>query len=212
MVDAVQTTNLIAEIRDRMTGGEVVIIPTPLSYIFVIDSRNAAAADRVLALKGVPADDEATPFGFLTRQEQITQLGSLTPAAEQLITLWPAPLSIMIPKAPSIPDWITPYRSIAVACPNSFCAELVALTPFAIACLAANPAGEFLVTRYGLATQLYQDKVHLIVDGGQCPLGMASTMVDCSITPPVMARYGPVSLETLRQILPDLQLVSHLMK
>ncbi len=202
----------MTKVRDRMAAGEVVIIPTPLSYIFVIDARNAAAADQVLALKRTPPGDEATPFGFLTRQDQVAQLGRLTPSAEQLIALWPTALSIMITKETQIPDWITPYRSIAVACPDPFCDQLAAITPFAIACLAANPAGEFLVTRYALATQLYEGQVDLIMDGGDCSLAMASTMVDCSINPPVLARYGPVSLDQLRQILPDLEVVSHLMK
>ncbi|GAB4217966.1 MAG: hypothetical protein OHK0012_24650 [Synechococcales cyanobacterium] len=207
-----RSQSLIPMVRDRLAVGEVAIIPTPLSYIFILDGRNAEAASRVLSLKGVRADSGITPLGLLTHRDQADRWGQMTAAADELMTLWPAPISLMVTKSHRLPDWITPYQSVALACPDSFCAELAAALPFPIACVGANPSGEFLVTRYSHAAQLYQGQVNLILDGGTCPLAMASTMVDCSIDPPVLARYGPVTMEQLRQIIPDLQAVSHLMK
>jgi len=194
---AINDPEALAAAIDILTSGGMVAFPTDTVYglgALVFDEQ---AVSRISDVKGRGAGKAiAVLIGDISQLSRVA--AGISWESEKLARrFWPGPLTIVLPRHPSIPDAVTPLSTIGVRIPNfAPTLELLKLTgPLAVT--SANMTGQgSSSTARGVHAQL-DGKIPLILDGGVTPGGTPSTMVDCSQKQPVIIREGPISLEQI---------------
>jgi L-threonylcarbamoyladenylate synthase len=126
--------------------------------------------------------------------------GDLSRAVMQLVArLWPGPLTVVVPRAAAVPDEVTAGGdTVAVRVPDHDLARaLIRAAGAPLAATSANLSGQQSpVTAREVAAQL-GSRIPLVLDGGPCPGGVASTVVDLTGPTPVILRPGPLGMEEI---------------
>ena len=171
--------------------GGVIAFPTDTVYGLGGDAFNPKAVERIYEVKKRPRH---LPLPLL-----IADIPQLTAVAEPISRIawflarhfWPGGLTLVLPKAPSLPDYLAKGHSIAVRVPNHpICLALVQRLENPITGTSANLSGKPSTLTAGKVKQQLGDKVDLIIDGGRCPGGVESTVVDVTGEVPVILRQG----------------------
>ena len=128
-------------------------------------------------------------------------------AAQLAASFWPGPLTIVLPRAKEISDIVTAGGStVGVRWPSHpFIQAVIRECGFPLAAPSANQSNELSPTNAEHVQKSLGRRVKLIVDGGQCQVGIESTVVDASVTPPRVLRPGMIHEESLRAAVGDLQ-------
>lgn len=185
----------VAALRD----GELVAFPTETVYGLGANARDPAALRRIFELKGRPADHplilHLDSARFVRRW-----VAEFPPVAEQLASrFWPGPLTLVLPRGPDASDVLTGGQdTVAVRVPSHPMAQQL-LTAFGggIAAPSANRYGHVSPTRAEHVREEFGDAVKVILDGGECTLGLESTIVSLVGSRPRLLRPGHVSLAQL---------------
>jgi L-threonylcarbamoyladenylate synthase len=191
---------------DLLHQGMVVAFPTDTVYGVGCDLWQPVAIERLYRAKKRP-HDMAIPVlvANLAAVDQVTQnLG------ESFVILalrfWPGELTLIVPRRREVPELLCAGGdTIAVRMPNNrFTLQLLEMNGGALAVTSANLSGR---PSPCTAEDVFKDlngRIPMILDGGRCSGGLASTIVDCVAQPPVLLRAGNLSLDTLRSVLPDI--------
>lgn len=193
--------------RRLLREGEVVAFPTDTVYGLGANAFERFAVRQIFAVKERPPD-KALPV-FIYQIDDLNLVARRVPNAAWplLQTLWPGDLTVVLPKNPALPDEVTAGEStVAVRVPNHpICLELVTQVGRPLAVTSANLSGQPTpTTAQAVAAQLRR-RIPLILDGGPSPTDQPSSIVDLSVTPPRLLRQGRLTLEMLRQYLPNLE-------
>lgn len=188
----------VAALRD----GEVVAFPTETVYGLGANARDPAALRRIFELKRRPVDHplilHLDSARFLRRW-----VAEFPPAAERLARqFWPGPLTLVLPRGPDASDVLTGGQdTVAVRVPSHPMAQQL-LTAFGggIAAPSANRYGHVSPTRAEHVREEFGDSVRLVLDGGECTLGLESTIVSLVGGRPRLLRPGHVSLAQLIEV------------
>lgn len=187
----------------RLRDGAVVALPTETVYGLAADATNAAAVERIFAIKGRPADHPL--IVHVLDAEQIDAWAIEVPEEARVLAeaCWPGALTLVLRRAPSVLDVVTGgLDTVALRVPAHPVARAV-LAEFggAFAAPSANRFGRVSpTTAEAVADDLGED-VELILDGGACRVGVESTIVDCSGDAPVVLRPGGVTVERISELL-----------
>ena len=183
--------------------GGLVAIPTETVYGLGADARNQQAVARVFAAKGRPADHPL--IVHLAHPSLLTEWARDIPrAAWQLAeAFWPGPLTLVLPRAPSVLDAVTgaldtvalrvPDHPLALALLDAFGGGVVAPS--------ANRYGRVSPTSAGHVREELGNAVDLVLDGGPCAIGIESTIVDLSSTTVRILRPGSITAQALKDVL-----------
>ena len=183
---------------DALRRGEVIAVATDTVYGLACDPADAGAVDRVYALKRRPASLELTLLA--ASRSQLEGLVAWPPAAERLAAaFWPGPLSLVLPvggrrlAVPRLGD------TLSVRVPGS--PQLLALLEQSgpLASTSANVHGEPPAMSAAAVRDQFGDAVAVVLSGSR-PGGLASTIIDCSVTPPRVLRDGPLDSRRLLEI------------
>ena len=122
---------------------------------------------------------------------------------------WPGPLSLVLPRAPACRISLlcsAGLETLAVRVPDHPVGHaLLAAAGRPLAAPSANPSGALSPTTAAHVAQGFEDRVPLILDGGPCPVGLESTVLDLSGTNPVLLRPGGIAAEALESLLGPIQ-------
>jgi len=188
-----------------LLAGLPVALPTDTVYGLAADLAAAGGLDALFAAKGRPASNPLVLL--LAEVGQAAGWIRATPALEPLAgRFWPGPLTIVVPAADAVPVRVTAGRpSVGLRVPDCVVARaLVAALGRPLPTTSANRSGGPDPRSASEVLAALQGLIPLVLDGGPCPGGRASTVVDVSVTPPVVRRAGPISTGALRELLPDL--------
>lgn len=198
--------DVIARAADLLRAGEVVAFPTETVYGLGADATSEEAVRRIFAAKGRPLSDPL--IVHVADRAQLDEVASaIPPEAEQLAErFWPGPLTLVLPRHPRIPAIVAAGGdTIAVRIPaHPVALALLRATNLPVAAPSAN---RFMHTSPTTAAHVLADldgRIACVLDGGPTPVGVESTVVDLTTTPPRLLRPGGVTLEALRAILPDI--------
>jgi len=206
MVRTVRATQLELDTAvQALRDGEVVAFPTETVYGLGANAQHASALQRVFELKSRPRNHPLIVHldspRFLHRW-----VSNMPVAAEKLAArFWPGPLTMVLPRADKVLDLVTGGQStVAVRVPSHPMAQQL-LTAFGggIAAPSANRYGHVSPTRAEHVRDEFGDAVPVILDGGECKLGLESTIVDCSGEVVRLLRPGSISLTQLRRVVSD---------
>jgi len=124
--------------------------------------------------------------------------------AEKLIEkFWPGPLTIVLPKTEIVPYIVTAgLETVAVRMPSHPVAiEILKRVNFPIAAPSANLFGRLSSTEAKHVEQQIGDKIELIIDGGKCPVGIESTVIDLTTEKNIILRPGGIPVEEIEKII-----------
>ncbi len=194
---------VIAEAAESLRNGGLVAFPTETVYGLGANALDLKAVRRIFTAKGRPTADPL--IVHLSGLEQITRIiRSVSPAANQLAeTFWPGPLTLILPKQPAVPDLVTSgLDSVAVRVPNHPVAlALIEASGVPIAAPSANRFGHTSPTTAKHVLHDLDGRIEIILDGGSAAIGVESTVLDLSTTPPRILRPGGVTREMLESII-----------
>lgn len=193
---------LIDRAATLLRAGELVAFPTETVYGLGGDARNPAAVARIFAAKGRPA---AHPLIVHVRDlAAATDWAATVPeAARRLATaFWPGPLTLVLPRAAGVPDAVTGGQAtVALRAPAHTVAQaLLAAFGGGIAAPSANRYGHISPTRAAHVVAELGDRVALVLDGGDCPIGLESTIVGCTEEGLTLLRPGGIPASRIAAI------------
>ena len=194
---------------DLLVAGELVAIPTETVYGLGADAANSAAVGKIFAAKGRPADHPL--IVHVAGHDAVDHWAEQVPdfAWELMEAFWPGPLTLILKKQPWVPDAVTggqatvglrvPGHPVALELLRRFAA--VRGDHAGIAAPSANRFGRISPTTAAHVAEELGERVPLILDGGPCPVGIESTIIDCSRGQPVVLRPGHISPAHLAAVL-----------
>lgn len=191
----------------RLHAGGLVVIPTETVYGLAADVTQRSAVERIYAVKGRPVGHPL--ICHVADAEHADAWGDM--GVEHATTLaascWPGPLTMLLPRRPSVPDIVTGGRpSVGLRVPaHPLTLDLLARHGGALAAPSANRFGRVSPTTVGHVLDDIGDALDadrdVILDGGPCPVGVESTIVDLTVTPPQVLRHGGITPEEIERLL-----------
>lgn len=204
---AVAAADRVAEAVARLHAGEAIGLPTETVYGLAADAADPEAVARVFALKGRPA---AHPLILhLADASWLPRYARAIPEAAQRLAaaFWPGPLTLILPRHPSVLDVVTGGQdTVGLRAPAHPLAQQV-LRAFgaALAAPSANRFGRISPTCAAHVRAEFGDAVPLVLDGGDCALGIESTIVDLSTASPRILRPGSITRAQIEAVLGPLR-------
>jgi L-threonylcarbamoyladenylate synthase len=183
--------------------GGLVAFPTETVYGLGANAFDAAAVRRVFEAKGRPAWDPL--IVHVTSPEMLARVAASLPAGfDRLVERFmPGPLTVLVPKAAAIPEIVTAGRpQVAVRMPSHPVARaLIERAGVPVAAPSANRFGHPSPTRARHVIDDLDGRIDVVLDGGATRVGVESTVVDITTSPPLVLRPGGVSREALEAVL-----------
>ena len=191
----------IEEAAQIIKKGGIVAFPTETVYGLGADALNQEAVKKIFIAKGRPQDN---PLIIHVASKNIDKyVEEIPPVAESLMNkFWPGPLTIILKKKDIIPDVTSAnLKSIGIRMPdNDVARKLIELSGTAIAAPSANISGRPSPTDLERCVEDLDGRVDLIIGGDNSKIGVESTIVDCTVNPPLVLRPGGITLEMLKEI------------
>jgi len=203
-----QTTVLSAEAPEALRQavavlqrGGLVAFPTDTVYGVGAAAFAAEAVQRLYEVKGRSAEKAIAVL--VAREADLTQVAAaLTPSARALaLRFWPGPLTLVVPKHPALPEAVSAGPTVGVRQPDHPVAQALLRLSGPLAATSANLSGQSSATTAEEVLSQLGGRIDLLLDGGQTPGGVASTVIDCTAEPPVILRPGPISAATIEAAL-----------
>ncbi len=191
-------------------SGKLVAFPTETVYGLGADATSSAAVAKIFTVKKRPAFDPL--IVHIGKVDVLNGVAEGIPdIAWRLIgTFWPGPLTLVLTKKDEIPDIVTAGLStVAVRMPsNDIALALISKAGVPLAAPSANSFGRPSPTRAEHVMEDLGGKIPLILDGGTTKIGIESTVLDLTCSPPVILRPGGISQERLRRLLGKVSIFS----
>ncbi|WP_425472646.1 L-threonylcarbamoyladenylate synthase [Tepidimonas alkaliphilus] len=200
----------------RLRAGGLVAMPTETVYGLAADADQPEAVARIFAAKGRPSDHPLiVHIGGATASEREAALTYYAAAAPDfaralMAAFWPGPLTLILPRRSDVAQAAAGGQaSIGLRCPAHPVAQALLVSCRAagiwgLAAPSANRFGRISPTHAAhVAADLgcLADEELLILDGGACPVGIESTIIDCTRDEPVLLRPGTLSRKQLEHAL-----------
>ena len=199
------TQEALAEAARLIGSGGLVGFPTETVYGLGADGLCDAAVRDIYAAKGRPADNPL--ILHVADWASATRLVADPPEAARLLAaaFWPGPLTLVLPAAPCVPEVVRAgLPTVGVRCPAHPVAQaLIQAAGVPIAAPSANRSGRPGPTCAQDVLADMDGRISLILDGGPCSVGVESTVLDLTSSPPCVLRPGGVTVDMLLAVLPE---------
>ncbi|WP_066895799.1 L-threonylcarbamoyladenylate synthase [Clostridium nigeriense] len=195
----------LKEAANIICNGGIVAFPTETVYGLGANALNEDAVSKIFEAKGRPQDN---PLIVHVASKKIDNLVTEVPdIAQKLIDkFWPGPLTIILNKKEIIPNRTSAnLESVGIRMPaNDIALRLIELAGCPIAAPSANISGRPSPTDVERCIEDLGGKIDYILGGNKSDVGVESTIVDCTVIPPVVLRPGGITLEMLRDVCSDI--------
>jgi len=204
------TADIISNAVQALINGHLVAFPTETVYGLGADATNEKAVSRIYSVKGRPVGHPL--IVHISSINKLDQWATDIPdyAIKLAREFWPGPMTLILPRTDLAKDFITggqnnvglrvPAQPIALALLKKF----EELGGQGIAAPSANRFGAVSPTTaeaVGEELGIYLDSEDLVLDGGQCLVGIESTIIDCTDIAPKVLRLGAITEEMIEQAL-----------
>lgn len=197
--EAERLTAAIAALR----RGDVIGLPTETVYGLAADAGNADAVAKIFRLKGRPADHPL--IVHIGDDAQLGRWASVVPemATRLAQALWPGPLTLILRKGEHVPDIVTGGQdTVGLRCPaHPLALALLRQFDGGLAAPSANRFGRISPTSAQHVRDEFGDSVAIVLDGGDCDIGIESTIVDVSGDVPRILRPGHIGKAQLEALI-----------
>jgi L-threonylcarbamoyladenylate synthase len=191
---------------ELLRSGEVVALPTETVYGLAANALDARAVAKIFEIKGRPAHNPiiAHVAGLDMARSCSSQWPNL--ADRLAMAFWPGPLTLVVPRAKHIPDILTAGGpTVGIRWPSHpFIQAVIQRCGFPLAAPSANPSNRVSPTNARHVLKQLGRQIPLIVDGGQCQVGIESTVLDLSSSPARLLRPGMIHRPALLAVAGEL--------
>jgi L-threonylcarbamoyladenylate synthase len=192
-----------------LKAGKVIAIPTETVYGLAADANNPTAIAKIFKLKKRPAN---IPLSVLIENNKLLEKWAIDiPEIAYKLTakFWPGPLTIILKKAPHVNDIVTSGKNtIGLRSPNHpITQKILHLFQGGIAAPSANKFNQPDPINAAQVEKTFGTALDLIIDGGICKIGVASTIVDLTTKIPKILRQGSLTTELLKLLSPATELM-----
>lgn len=195
--------SIVEEAVEVLRAGGLVGMPTETVYGLAGDACNDDAVRRIFAVKGRPAGHPL--IVHLAGAEAITDWAASVPPAAQVLAAacWPGPLTVLVAAADRVSRLVTGGRdTVGLRVPaHPVALELLERFGGGVAAPSANRFGHVSPTTAQHVLADLGTDVDLVLDGGPCPVGVESTIVDCTTPVPQILRPGGIPNEHISALL-----------
>ena len=201
----------IGEAARLLRDGGIVIFPTETVYGLGASAYSKEAVKKVFEAKGRPQDNPL--ICHIASFDSLSYVASYVP--EEAIALakefWPGPLTLVLKKSQFVAEEVTcGLDTVGVRMPDHPVAlSLLEKAGVPIAAPSANISGRPSPTRIEHVIEDMMNRVDAIIDGGDCSVGIESTVLDMTKDPPVILRPGGVTLDMLQRINPLITVIEN---
>lgn len=186
-----------------LRAGGTVAFPTETVYGLGANALDSKALEKIFKAKGRPSDNPL--IVHIAQNDSITPLVRELPEKSKLLMkrFWPGPLTMVFKKSQIIPNIVTAgLDTVAVRMPSHPVAKaLIELSGVPVAAPSANLSGKPSPTHPSHVIEDLEGKVDIIIKGGNCNVGLESTVLDVTEEIPLILRPGGVTLEDLKEVL-----------
>lgn len=185
---------------EEILSGGVVAFPTETVYGLGANALDTKAVQKIYEAKGRPSDNPL--ICHISDKSQIEQFAYMTPIAEKLVDVFmPGPLTIILKKKDVVPSVVTGgLDTVGIRMPAHQCAlSFIKACGVPVCAPSANTSTKPSPTT---AKHVYDDlhgKIKYIIDGGNCEVGLESTIVDC--VNKALLRKGGLSRESIESVI-----------
>lgn len=197
----------IAKAGQIIRDGGLVAFPTETVYGLGADALNAEAAAKIYAAKGRPSDNPL--IAHIAGIDMLKPLVKEIPAvAERLMeAFWPGPMTLIFNKSDVVPKGTTGgLDTVAVRYPNHPIAQaLIKAAGVSVAAPSANLSGKPSPTLGEHVIDDMNGRIDMIIDGGMVGMGLESTIIDVTVTPPMILRPGFITEEMIKKVVGEIE-------
>ncbi|MEA1993367.1 MAG: L-threonylcarbamoyladenylate synthase [Euryarchaeota archaeon] len=194
-------TKKIKEAAEFIKNGELVAFPTETVYGLGANTLNADAVRKIFEAKNRPADNPI--INHIAKKEWVYKLAKEVPedAIRLADVFWPGPLTMIFKKKTIVPDVVTGgLKTTSMRMPrNKIALNLITYSQCPIAAPSANLSGKPSPTTAEHVIHDLSGRIACIIDAGSTDIGVESTVIDLSVSPPLLLRPGGVTYEDLRE-------------
>ena len=198
------------EIRDKVAAaakilreGGLVALPTETVYGLGANALDENAVRRIFEVKGRPQDNPL--ILHVSGPQWLTRYCAQVPPLAYVLArkFWPGPLTLILKRGPGLPDVTTAgLDTVAVRCPNHpVTLAIIREAGVPIAAPSANLSGRPSCTTAADVLEDMDGKIQCLVDGGPCAVGVESTILDLTCTPPRLLRPGGLPVEQIERLI-----------
>ena len=190
----------------------VVAFPTETVYGLGASALDPEGIEKIFAAKGRPSDNPL--IVHITKVEEVFELAREVPekSIQLMKAFWPGPLTMIFKKRPVVPDIVTAGGdTVGIRMPDHPVAKaLIEISGVPLVAPSANASGKPSPTRAHHVWQDLKGKIHGIVDGGSCAVGIESTVMDMTVEPPMLLRPGGITQAMIREVIGPVDRDEHL--
>lgn len=206
--------NSIREAGKIIAGGGLVAFPTETVYGLGANAFNVDAAKKIYEAKGRPSDNPL--IVHISDKKQIEELSEgYSDKAKVLIDAFmPGPFTIILKKSKLVPDGVTAKMdTVGIRFPkNDTARRLIEAAGVPVAAPSANLSGKPSPTIAKHVIEDMKGRIDAIIDGGDCEVGVESTIVDASRDIPVVLRPGGITYDEILKVVPDAIIDPHILE
>jgi len=185
--------------------GGLVAFPTETVYGLGCNALDEEAISKIFEVKGRPGDNP-----LIIHISEIEMLDALVKEYSGVVKkviskFWPGPLTIVFKSSDLVPTSVTAgLDTVAVRMPsNAIAQKLIEIADVPVAAPSANLSGKPSPTSAKHVIDDLSGEIECIIDGGDCEVGLESTVLDMSSDQPTILRPGGVTIEELRKVIPS---------
>lgn len=201
----------IEEAAKALKNGGLVAFPTETVYGLGANAFDKNAVERIFTTKGRPADNPL--IVHIADKKQITSVADeMNETAKKLVnTFFPGPLTLVLPASADLPSVVTAgLKTVGVRMPaNDLTLKFLKECGTPVAAPSANLSGRPSPTTWKAVADDLEDRLDNTIDcvlkGEAAQYGLESTVVDCTTETPVVLRTGAVTIEELREVVPEIK-------
>ena len=186
-------------------AGQLVAFPTDTVYGVGAPAFDGVCVATIYVAKERPPE-KAIPV-LIGDEYDLARITAFVPDCARVLIarFWPGALTLVLPKRPDVPDIVSSDETVAVRIPDLDLARAFLRLTGPLAATSANRSGQpSPVTAADVMAQL-GGRIAAVLDGGPCPGGTPSTVVNCVASPPYIVREGALAGATLRHAVPGLR-------
>jgi L-threonylcarbamoyladenylate synthase len=189
--------NAITNTLEILLSGGLVAFPTDTVYGVGSLAFHEQAIESIYVAKDRPME-KAIPVLIGDNEDLIKVADEISLFAMRLIArFWPGPLTVLVPKKPTLPKAISATSTVGVRVPDHDIARALLRLAGPLAVTSANISGQPSPTTAQQVFAQLGGRIAMIVDGGETPGGIPSTLVDCTGDEIQVLREGPISKDQL---------------
>jgi L-threonylcarbamoyladenylate synthase len=181
-----------------LNKGGLVAFPTDTVYGVGALVFDGVAVESIYTAKDRPIE-KAIPV-LIGDSQDMEKVGmDISETAYRLAAhFWPGPLTVVVPKKPTLPESVSATATVGVRVPDHEIARTLLRVAGPMAVTSANISGQPSPSTAEEVFAQLDGRIALIIDGGSTPGGVASTVIDCTGSGLKILREGPISLEEIR--------------